>query len=95
MVGLIENRLEAGTCDEVMEIAWSAMWNVTDETPQNCQRFICQRGMHHFLECLRTFPEKEELLRNMMGLIVSKLMGLIVSKLMGLIVSNLIPVGHM
>jgi Zyg-11 family protein len=72
MVSLIEQKLQAGVCDEVMEIAWSAMWNVTDETPRNCQRFIDRRGLSLFLQCLRAFPQKEELLRNMMGLIVSR-----------------------
>ena len=72
MVDLINSKLSAGICDEVMEIAWSAMWNVTDETPQNCQRFIDRSGMALFLQCLNKFPDKEELLRNMMGLIVSE-----------------------
>lgn len=69
MLNLIESRLHRQLCDDVMEIAWSTMWNVTDETPVNCQRFLEGRGMEFFLGCLRTFPEKAELLRNMMGLL--------------------------
>lgn len=69
MLNLISDRLERGMCDDVLEVAWSTMWNVTDETPQNCQRFLENRGMEYFLACLKIFPDREELLRNMMGLL--------------------------
>uniref|UniRef100_A0A2H1WRV9 SFRICE_029439 n=1 Tax=Spodoptera frugiperda TaxID=7108 RepID=A0A2H1WRV9_SPOFR len=69
MLNLISDRLERRICDDVLEVAWSTMWNVTDETPQNCQRFLENRGMEYFLACLKIFPDKEELLRNMMGLL--------------------------
>lgn len=29
MLSLIEAKLQRGVCDEVMETAWSTMWNVT------------------------------------------------------------------
>ncbi|XP_068633065.1 protein zer-1 homolog [Battus philenor] len=69
MLNLISGRLRRNICDDVLEVAWSTMWNVTDETPQNCQRFLENHGMEHFLACLESFPDKEELLRNMMGLL--------------------------
>ncbi|CAH1786643.1 unnamed protein product [Owenia fusiformis] len=68
MLETVRNRLRQNICDEVMEIAWSTMWNVTDETAINCERFIADKGLDLFLQCLETFPEKPELLRNMMGL---------------------------
>ncbi|PSN54467.1 Protein zer-1 [Blattella germanica] len=66
---LIEDRLERKVFDDALEVAWSTMWNVTDETAINCQRFLDGRGMEFFLGCLSTFPDKEELIRNMMGLL--------------------------
>ncbi|KAL1424380.1 hypothetical protein MTO96_020172 [Rhipicephalus appendiculatus] len=69
MLQLIDGRLRTHTSDEVMETAWSTMWNVTDETPVNCERFLDGGGMTLFLECLRIFTDKPELLRNMMGLL--------------------------
>lgn len=39
-------------CDQVMEFSWSALWNITDETPDNCQMFLNCQGMSLFLECL-------------------------------------------
>lgn len=40
-------------CDQVMEFSWSALWNITDETSDNCQMFLNCRGMSLFLECLK------------------------------------------
>ncbi|CAF90227.1 unnamed protein product, partial [Tetraodon nigroviridis] len=56
-------------CDQVMEFSWSALWNITDETPDNCQMFLNCQGMRLFLECLEEFPDKQELHRNMLGLL--------------------------
>lgn len=69
MLKLISDRLQRQLHDDVLEIAWSAMWNVTDETPINCQRFLDGQGMTYFQKCLKEFPDKHELLRNMMGLL--------------------------
>jgi hypothetical protein len=52
MLALIEDRLVRKVCDDVLEVAWSTMWNVTDETAINCQRFLDGRGMDLFLGCL-------------------------------------------
>lgn len=40
-------------CDQVMEFSWSALWNITDETPDNCEMFLNFSGMKLFLECLK------------------------------------------
>ncbi|XP_034133936.1 protein zer-1 homolog isoform X1 [Drosophila guanche] len=69
MLTLIKDRLTRSVFDDVMEVAWSTMWNVTDETAINCKRFLIGRGMEYFLKCLHTFPDRDELLRNMMGLL--------------------------
>lgn len=69
MLNLINDRLNRKVFDDVMEVAWSTMWNVTDETAVNCERFLDGKGMEYFLGCLRCFPDKDELLRNMMGLL--------------------------
>ena len=44
------------------------MWNVTDETDVNCERFITGGGMELFIDCWKKFPDKSELQKNMMGL---------------------------
>ncbi|XP_050432826.1 protein zer-1 homolog [Adelges cooleyi] len=69
MMAIIKDRLHRRVCDDVLEVAWSTMWNVTDEAPTNCKRFLDGNGMKYFLGCLTTFPDKNELMRNMMGLL--------------------------
>uniref|UniRef100_A0A667WPA8 Protein zer-1 homolog n=1 Tax=Myripristis murdjan TaxID=586833 RepID=A0A667WPA8_9TELE len=69
MLNLIQKKLQDRMCDQVMEFSWSALWNITDETPDNCQMFLNCRGMSLFLECLEEFPDKQELHRNMLGLL--------------------------
>lgn len=53
MISLIKSRITRNTFDDVMEVAWATMWNVTDETPINCQRFLDLDGMKHFISCLK------------------------------------------
>lgn len=53
MLCLIKDRLFRYAFDDVMEVAWSTMWNVTDETAVNCRRFLDGQGMDYFLMCLR------------------------------------------
>ncbi|KAA0719649.1 Protein zer-1 -like protein Hzyg [Triplophysa tibetana] len=69
MLNLIQKRLQDRMCDQVMEFSWSALWNITDETPDNCQMFLECNGMNLFLDCLKEFPDKQELHRNMLGLL--------------------------
>lgn len=69
MLELVKYRVESCTFDDVLEVAWSTMWNVTDETPINSQRFFDENGMLLFLRCVKQYPHKEELLKNMMGLL--------------------------
>ena len=39
-----------------MEFSWSALWNITDETPDNCEMFLNFNGMKLFLDCLKVSP---------------------------------------
>lgn len=52
MLSLIDDRINRQVFDDVMEVAWSTMWNVTDETAINCKRFLDGLGMTYFLKCL-------------------------------------------
>lgn len=52
MLSIITDRLDRQVCDDVLEVAWSTMWNVTDETALNCRRFLEGGGMELFLGCL-------------------------------------------
>ena len=39
-VGIIHRFLIKNTSCEIVEVAWTLLWNITDETPENCRRFI-------------------------------------------------------
>lgn len=52
MMAIIKDRLHRRVCDDVLEVAWSTMWNVTDEAPTNCRRFLDGNGMKYFTGCL-------------------------------------------
>lgn len=62
MLSLIHDRLLRKVFDDVMEVAWSTMWNVTDETPLNCERFLDGDGMEHFLGCLKVKTQQNSLI---------------------------------
>lgn len=53
MLVIIDDRVSRKVCDDVLEVAWSTMWNVTDETAINCKRFLDGNGMRYFLDCLK------------------------------------------
>uniref|UniRef100_A0A0K0DSC2 RNI-like protein n=1 Tax=Strongyloides stercoralis TaxID=6248 RepID=A0A0K0DSC2_STRER len=55
--------------DDIMEVAWSFLWNITDETPLNCERFLKADGLTLFRSYYRQFSNEVEVVRNMMGLI--------------------------
>ncbi|CAF0865053.1 unnamed protein product, partial [Didymodactylos carnosus] len=69
MMNLIQKRIHTEDADEILEVAWAFLWNITDETAENCVRFVTQNsGLQAFQDCLTLFESKEAILRNMMGL---------------------------
>lgn len=65
----ISRKHTANVCDDVMEVGWSFLWNITDETPVNCELFLNANGLDLFQKCYEAFKTERELVRNMMGLI--------------------------
>ena len=58
------------TSCEIVEVAWTLLWNITDETPENCRRFIENNcGLMTYHECLDLWLDKRDLVRNMLGLL--------------------------
>lgn len=69
MIQIIETKIAENVCDEILETAWSTLWNITDETPINCQRFLEYHGLEAFESCMDKFNSNKEVLRNIMGLL--------------------------
>ncbi|UJR26229.1 hypothetical protein I4U23_007572 [Adineta vaga] len=76
-VGVIETAVEIvrrywlkkSNC-ETVEVAWTLLWNITDETPENCRRFIeDNNGLQAYYDCLELWSDKRDLVRNMLGLL--------------------------
>eukprot|EP01135_Chromosphaera_perkinsii_P011813 Nk52_evm4s2506 gene=Nk52_evmTU4s2506 len=55
--------------DIVMETAWSALWNITDETSSNCKIFLDENGIDLFMTVATNYPGQHGLIRNMLGLL--------------------------
>lgn len=69
MIDIIKSKIEDNICDETLETAWSTLWNITDETPINCLKFLEFQGMEAFESCMDKFDNNKEVLRNIMGLL--------------------------
>ena len=69
-MGIIRRFLLKKTNCEITEVAWTLLWNITDETPENCRRFIeDNNGLQTFHDCLELWSDKRDLVRNMLGLL--------------------------
>jgi Zyg-11 family protein len=65
----IHRRIERQVVDETVEVGWSFLWNITDETPANCDLFLKSDGITLFWRCYTEWPDRKDLVRNMLGLI--------------------------
>lgn len=64
---LIKLKINKKEIDDILEVTWSFLWNITDETPFNCKIFLDNcNGMSIFLDCIKF---KSEIVRNIMGLL--------------------------
>lgn len=73
MLEIIIDRLTSETqeCDKIMETAWSILWNVTQDTPENCIRFMTSNGLDIFQDCMKVFHDQTQLHVSMFGLMTN------------------------
>jgi hypothetical protein len=55
----------------MLEGCWTFLWNITDETPANADRFLAEEGLEALVDTLRTFDDHVSLRRNTMGLVTN------------------------
>eukprot|EP00051_Salpingoeca_urceolata_P034105 m.23578 g.23578 ORF g.23578 m.23578 type:complete len:772 (-) comp7230_c0_seq1:181-2496(-) len=55
----------------VLEACWTFLWNITDETPSNAERFLSEGGLDLVVEVLQLYPDGAILRRNVMGLVTN------------------------
>ncbi|CAF1525569.1 unnamed protein product, partial [Didymodactylos carnosus] len=47
--------------DDLLELVWTVLWNITDETAENCRKFIEDNNdLQAFVDCLTVFGERFE-----------------------------------
>jgi Zyg-11 family protein len=69
-IGIVRSFLIKKTSCEIVEVAWTLLWNITDETPENCRRFLeDNNGLQAYYDCLELWSDKRDLIRNMLGLL--------------------------
>ncbi|CAF0977812.1 unnamed protein product [Adineta ricciae] len=69
-VGIIRRYWTKKSNCETVEVAWTLLWNITDETAENCRRFIeDNNGLQAYYDCLELWSDKRDLVRNMLGLL--------------------------
>ena len=52
-----------------MKFTLSALWNLTDESPNTCRVFLDEGGMELFLRVIQTYPSKIEIETKVLGLL--------------------------
>jgi len=68
VVEVIKMKLTLKKCDDVMILCWGVLWNISDETPQNCQKFVEIGGLKIMMKCFEVF-ERDELRKSAIGLV--------------------------
>ena len=56
-----------------MDTAWSVMWNVTDETPANSERFLDKSGMEVLNSFLNICPLILQRITTILELVIEKI----------------------
>uniref|UniRef100_A0AC34QSM6 Uncharacterized protein n=1 Tax=Panagrolaimus sp. JU765 TaxID=591449 RepID=A0AC34QSM6_9BILA len=69
MMSRIKKCCEDIVNDRVMEACWSFLWNITDESPGNCGKFLEKDGIQLISEVYAMFPNETEVIRNMIGML--------------------------
>jgi Zyg-11 family protein len=64
---IISSKLEANVYDDAFNMAWALLWNVTDETPDNSNKFIDNNGVDLLVRTLETSGFKQESAIGTMG----------------------------
>ncbi|XP_065068620.1 protein zer-1 homolog isoform X2 [Rhopilema esculentum] len=68
ILDVIREKVGNSEIDRILKTCWCCLWNVTDETPENCEIFIYSGGLALFRQCLDEFEDDTELQRSMLGL---------------------------
>uniref|UniRef100_A0A6A7FX02 Protein zyg-11 homolog B-like n=2 Tax=Hirondellea gigas TaxID=1518452 RepID=A0A6A7FX02_9CRUS len=66
---LVENRINTCNADITLQFTLSALWNLTDESPNTCGIFITREGLKVLIKLLNSFPDNTSVETKVLGLI--------------------------
>ncbi|CAB4062692.1 ZYG11 [Lepeophtheirus salmonis] len=69
LLSIVSNRMEERTIDITLKFTLSALWNLTDESPETSKMFLIHDGMPLFVDLLETFPGEASIETKILGLL--------------------------
>eukprot|EP00111_Clytia_hemisphaerica_P009163 TCONS_00026934-protein len=69
LLGIVEQRLAADTVDGTLKFDLSALWNLTDESPDSCKLFVDLCGHTIYLSLLEKFTNNVHVETKVLGLL--------------------------
>uniref|UniRef100_T1J5A3 Uncharacterized protein n=1 Tax=Strigamia maritima TaxID=126957 RepID=T1J5A3_STRMM len=68
LLSIVRSKMDEGVVDITMKFTLSALWNLTDESPQTCGVFLNEGGLELFLDVIETFQTKSAVETKVLGL---------------------------
>lgn len=69
LLSIVKDKIDEGTVDITMKFTLSALWNLTDESPDTCSVFLDENGLQLFLAVLEKFPDDSAVETKVLGLV--------------------------
>ena len=69
LLQIVRTKTDAEDLDVTLKFTLSALWNLTDESPNTCKVFLDESGMDLFLGVLQTFPNEVTIETKVLGLL--------------------------
>ena len=69
LLQIVRTKTDAKDLDITLRFTLSALWNLTDESPNTCKVFLDEGGMDLFLAVLQTFPSEVAIETKVLGLL--------------------------
>ncbi|XP_026160680.1 protein zyg-11 homolog [Mastacembelus armatus] len=69
LLHIVRQKATQGVVDATLKFTLSALWNLTDESPTTCRRFIENQGLDLFIKVLESFPNESSIQQKVLGLL--------------------------
>ncbi|XP_072543161.1 protein zyg-11 homolog [Salminus brasiliensis] len=69
LLSIVQKRASVGAMDSTLKFALSALWNLTDETPNSCRIFLQNQGLELYMELLETYYFDSTVQQKVLGLL--------------------------